>query len=390
MDHVVASAAVTVLSVVTAVTMCRVFADWSFLATLLLMAVGVHAASIVLRIARVPGWLALPIVLLVVGELLAISFYGDTLALGFPTGDTFELARIDLRLVWSQFPTAVAPVPSEGSFLLAAALGIGLVSLLADAFAFRAFGRAEAVVPGGVLFVFTAALGTDRLRIEMAALWFAAALVVVAVLRALHGGGAESWLGRRRRAVGLRCRPRRCALVAAVGAAAIGPGCRVRGAPNRCSGHGRPRATSPRCSARSSTSGRGSSPQQHRDVHRECRRRAVLAQHGPHRLRRHDVEAARTAVGRRRRHAERAGARRSDRAAADRDQPPRWPTRPGGLQADPGVAAGPAVAGRDRHPVARRRRHPRHGGRVQHRVRRRRAVARSAAARRRRAGSGPT
>ena len=223
-DHVVASAAVTVLSVVTAVTMCRVFADWSFLATLLLMAVGVHAASIVLRIARVPGWLALPIVLLVVGELLAISFYGDTLALGFPTGDTFELARIDLRLVWSQFPTAVAPVPSEGSFLLAAALGIGLVSLLADAFAFRAFGRAEAVVPGGVLFVFTAALGTDRLRIEMAALWFAAALVVVAVLRALHGGGAESWLGRRRRAVGAALpATAMCALVAAVGAAAIGP-----------------------------------------------------------------------------------------------------------------------------------------------------------------------
>lgn len=223
-DHMVASVAVTILTIVTAAAMCRVFADWAFLPTLLVVAVGMHATSIVLRILRVPGWLALPILLAVMLELLALLFYRGTLTALFPTGETFHLVKVDLRLVWSQFPTAVAPVPSEGSFLLAAALGIGLVSVLADAFAFRAFGRAEAVVPGGVLFVFTAALGTDRLRIPMAAAWFAAALVVVAVLRALHGGSAESWLGKRRRAVGAALpATAMCALVAALGAAAIGP-----------------------------------------------------------------------------------------------------------------------------------------------------------------------
>lgn len=220
----VASVAVALLSAVTAAAMCRVFADWAFLDTLLVMVIGMHAVAIVLRIARVPGWLAIPVLLLVLFELLAILFYRGTLTALFPTRDTFELMRVDLRLVWSQFPTAVAPVPSEGSFLLAAALGIGLISLLSDAFAFRAYGRAEAVVPGGVLFIFTAALGTDRLRIAMAAAWFAAALVVVAVLRALHGGGSESWLGRRRRAVGAALpATAMCALVAALGAAAIGP-----------------------------------------------------------------------------------------------------------------------------------------------------------------------
>ncbi|MCX6521827.1 MAG: DUF3488 and transglutaminase-like domain-containing protein [Actinobacteria bacterium] len=223
-DHMVASVAVTVLSAVTAISMCRVFADWQFLDTLLVMVIGVHAASIVLRIARVPGWLAMPIVLLVLFELLALLFYRDTLTALFPTGETFQLMRVDLRLVWSQFPTAVAPVPSEGSFLLAAALGLGLVSMLGDAFAFRAYGRAEAVVPGGVLFIFTAALGTDRLRVGVAAAWFASALVVVAVLRALHGGGSESWLGRRRRAVGAALpATAMCAMVAALGAALIGP-----------------------------------------------------------------------------------------------------------------------------------------------------------------------
>jgi transglutaminase-like putative cysteine protease len=220
----VASIAVMLLSLATAVSMCRVFADWQFLPTLVVMVVGLHAAGVLLRIARVPGLVALPLLLVVLFELLAIVFYRDTLRFLVPSGETFQLIRLDLRLVWSQFPTAVAPVPSEGSFLLAAAFGIGLVSLFADAFAFRAFGRAEAVVPSGVLFVFTAALGTDRNRILVAALWLAAAVSVVAVLRALHGGSNESWLGRRRRAVGAALPATvMCAGVVALGAALIGP-----------------------------------------------------------------------------------------------------------------------------------------------------------------------
>jgi transglutaminase-like putative cysteine protease len=220
----VASVALVALSTVTAVAMCRVFADWAFLRTLLVMVIGVHAVSILLRIARVPGYIAIPVVVLVIIELLSLLFYRDTMTAFIPSSDTLQLLRLDLRLVWSQFPTAVAPVPSEGSFLLAASVGLGLVAMFADAFAFRAFGRAEAVVPAGVLFIFTAALGTDRHRIGVASAWFAAALVVVAVLRALHGGGTESWLGRRRRAVGAALpATAMCALVAALGAGVVGP-----------------------------------------------------------------------------------------------------------------------------------------------------------------------
>lgn len=220
----VASIVVTVLSVMTAVSMCRVFADWMFLPVLVVMVIGVHASSVLLRIARVPALAAVPILLMVVFELLALLFYRDTVRMLVPSADTVSLMRLDLRLVWSQFPTAVSPVPSEGSFLLAAAFGLGLVSLFADAFAFRAFGRAEAVVPGGVLFIFTAALGTDRNRIVVAAAWFASAVVVVAVLRALHGGSNESWLGRRRRAVGAALpATAMCAGLAALGAAVVGP-----------------------------------------------------------------------------------------------------------------------------------------------------------------------
>lgn len=223
-DHVIATVAVTVLTATTAIAMSRVFEGWAFLPALALMALAVHAVCMALRVARVPGIVAIPLTLVVIAEILAVMFYRETLTLFLPTSETLELFRIDLRLVWSQFPTAVAPVPSEGGFLLAAALGIGLVALFSDAFAFRAFGRAETAVPAGVLFVFTAALGTDRNRVVLAVAWFATAMVVVAVMRALHGGSGESWLGRRRRAVGAALPAAfASALVAALLAGVIGP-----------------------------------------------------------------------------------------------------------------------------------------------------------------------
>ena len=63
--------------------------------------------------------------------------------------------------------------------------------LLADVFAFRAMARAEALVPGGVLFVFVGALGADRLRVETAVLVVAAGVVATAALRQLHAGGSQ-------------------------------------------------------------------------------------------------------------------------------------------------------------------------------------------------------
>ena len=82
--------------------------------------------------------------------LIGLIYFRDSTRFGLPTGDTIEQFRISLRLVWQQFPRAVAPVPSEGSFAIAATTALALCAWLADSFAFRAFGRAEAVVPAGV------------------------------------------------------------------------------------------------------------------------------------------------------------------------------------------------------------------------------------------------
>ncbi|HVE19683.1 MAG TPA: hypothetical protein VNB52_11380, partial [Ilumatobacteraceae bacterium] len=83
----------------------------------------------------------------------------------------------------------------------AATTALALCAWLADSFAFRAFGRAEAVVPTGVVFVFTSALGVDRNRIFVAALWVGAAILTIAALRMAHTRDDSAWMGKRRQSL---------------------------------------------------------------------------------------------------------------------------------------------------------------------------------------------
>jgi len=193
-----ATVALTALTAVTVVSLCRIFPDWDYLRPMLAFAIGLHAIAFVLRLVRAPLWVALPSLLLAMFVLVGIIYYRDTLSMVFPSGRTIELMRVDLRLVIDQFATAVAPVPSEGSFATATAAVVGLCVVLSDTFAFRALGQVEAVVPTGVLFVFTSALGTDTHRVLMAALWIGAALGTIAVLRFANAEQDGGWMGSRR------------------------------------------------------------------------------------------------------------------------------------------------------------------------------------------------
>lgn len=224
LDEFVATCLLFGLTAVTVLGMSRVFSGWGFVQPLLLTAAAGHGLSTLLRRTRVPAWIALPLIVSALVIVLAAVFYPDTLRFGLPTGETLDAVRFDVRLVWAQFPTAVAPVPSNSAFTLAAAVGIAMVAVLADAFAFRAYGRAEAVVPAGVMFVLTAALGTERNRIVVAAVWCATALAVIAVLRALHQSTDGWWLGRRQRATTATLPAAlACASLCALGAAVAGP-----------------------------------------------------------------------------------------------------------------------------------------------------------------------
>jgi hypothetical protein len=193
----IGSACLTALTAVTVISLCRVFPDWEYLGGMLAVVLATHAFAVLLRVARTPLLLAIPLLLAAILELISIVYYRDTLNGPLPSGRTFELLRIDFRLVFEQFPTAVAPVPSVGSYATVTALALALCAALSDTFAFRALGRLEAVVPSGVIFVFTSALGTDRHRVVVAALWIGTALLTVAVLRFRHSSDQAAWMGAR-------------------------------------------------------------------------------------------------------------------------------------------------------------------------------------------------
>lgn len=222
--HVPATVALAMLTAVTAISLCRVFPDWAYLRPMLVVCFGVHSVMLLSRVLKVTAWLALPGGLVALAVLIGLIYFRDSTRFGIPTGDTIEQFRISMRLVWRQFPHAVSPVPSEGSFAIAATTALALCAWLADSFAFRAFGRAEAVVPTGVVFVFTSALGVDRNRILVAALWVGAAILTIAALRMAHTRDDSAWMGKRRQSLWSALPAAvACALFATTGAVAVAP-----------------------------------------------------------------------------------------------------------------------------------------------------------------------
>ncbi|HEX3089718.1 MAG TPA: transglutaminaseTgpA domain-containing protein [Ilumatobacteraceae bacterium] len=222
--HAPATVALTLLTVVTAISMCRVFPDWAYLRPMLVVCIGVHAVMCLFRVLGVNAWLALPAGLVALAILIGLIYFRDSTTLGIPTGETVDQFRISLRLVWQQFPRAVSPVPSEGSFAIVATTALALAAWLADSFAFRAYGRAEAVVPTGVIFIFTSALGINRNRVPVAALWVGAAILTIAALRMAHARDDSAWMGKRRQSLWSALPAAvACALFATTGAVAVAP-----------------------------------------------------------------------------------------------------------------------------------------------------------------------
>ena len=219
-----ATLALTFLTFVTAISLCRVFPDWAYLRPMLVVCFGVHAVMYLFRVLRVNAWLALPTGLVAMAVLIGLIYFRDSTRFGLPTAETIDQFRISMRLVWRQFPRAVSPVPSEGSFAIAATTALGICAWLADSFAFRAYGRAEAIVPAGVVFIFTSALGVDRNRVLVAALWVGAAILTIAALRMAHARDDSAWMGKRRQSLWSALPAAvACALFATTGAVAVAP-----------------------------------------------------------------------------------------------------------------------------------------------------------------------
>ncbi|MEL6892623.1 MAG: DUF3488 and transglutaminase-like domain-containing protein [Actinomycetota bacterium] len=225
-----AAAALTLFTITVALGFSRVFAGWEFARTLVVVAIVAHLAGALLRLARVPFVVAVPLTIAVVIWTISWIFYRDTFGLGLPNSETWSRFRLDLDLVGERFRTEVAPVPFLQGWDVLAALGVGLVAVLADTFAFRAFARAEALVPGGVLFVFISALGTDRSRVAATALLVGVGVLAAIALRVHHAPNDVPTIGRTRGSAARLAVPGVVAMVAVVaaGSAVIGP--RIPGA----------------------------------------------------------------------------------------------------------------------------------------------------------------
>lgn len=196
-DDLGATIPLTLFSATVAAGFARVFAGWQFLENLLALVVIGHGMSFALRRSRVAGWIALPIIALALGWAIGAMYYRSTYSYLLPTSETWDHFSSELELVRGQFATAVAPVIYGGGWDVLASIGVAGSVLLADAFAFRAYARAEALVPGGVLFVFVAALGDDRDRIALTLALIGAGVLTTVMLRAYHGGRMSSIGGRR-------------------------------------------------------------------------------------------------------------------------------------------------------------------------------------------------
>ncbi len=224
-----ATFAVALYSLAIAVGFARVFSGWDFLADMVILIIVGHGTSFALRRARVSGWLAVPFVTLVLLWLLLVQHYRETMTWLIPRGLTWDQLDLEIGLVRDQFRTAIAPVLYGAGWAPIAGLALVIAIVMADAFAFRAEARGEALVPGGVLFIFIAALASERLRVFSTVLLIGAGVLAVIALRALHDRSRRVELSARRSGGGaLIPSAVGAAVVVALLAGVIGP--RVPGA----------------------------------------------------------------------------------------------------------------------------------------------------------------
>ncbi|TMM10759.1 MAG: transglutaminase domain-containing protein [Actinobacteria bacterium] len=194
-----ATAALTVLTVVTAAGMGRLFNSTSYLGPVVGAAVGAHALAWLWR--RLGVRSAAALLLSAAGVLLVTTWVAlpHTTVLGLPSGTTFNQMASQLSQARQQLQELTTPAPVTTGFLLGSALIVGIVAVLGDWAAFRHRSTLEATVPSLALFIYTAALGTSRGRTLAVAIYLAALIGFVLVSESSRRASTMPWLTSRAR-----------------------------------------------------------------------------------------------------------------------------------------------------------------------------------------------
>jgi transglutaminase-like putative cysteine protease len=166
--------ALSVMTLVAAAGMTRLFVGLTYLGPVLVSGASAHALSVAWRRLRVRGPLAL---LLSVVSAALISVWlilpGSTWY-GVPAGRTLTALQGAIAHGVTAFQKLAAPAPALPGFLLVATWAVAAAAILGDALLCRADAPLEACIPAFTLFVFTAALGTPGARALTTALYLAA------------------------------------------------------------------------------------------------------------------------------------------------------------------------------------------------------------------------
>ena len=172
----------------------RIFASWSFLAPLLVVALVGH---VTIAACRRRGF-GVPTTFLIttVEWLLVVTwlFFVDTTLALIPTPDTLSTARLELDRSWSAFSQVVSPAPVQTGFLLATAAAVAGGAFLADWAAFRLWSAREALVPSVTLFVFATLLADERYRPASAVLMIATVIAFLLAHRVIDLERSDGWV----------------------------------------------------------------------------------------------------------------------------------------------------------------------------------------------------
>jgi transglutaminase-like putative cysteine protease len=196
---ILAEAALVGVSVVTVLSLGRLFDQPTWRAPLLMVVLIAHALTIVLRRTRLsPGSVLL---IAVAGGVFVLGLlrYRDTTFLGLPTWETITTGREDLVGAWRQFGEVVAPAPVFPGFVLAAGLALWVAVWVADWAAFRLASAVEAVLAPGAIFLFVSLLGEDAGRTATTIAFIGAALAFILLHRVAEQVTSATWVGDGRR-----------------------------------------------------------------------------------------------------------------------------------------------------------------------------------------------
>jgi transglutaminase-like putative cysteine protease len=196
-DTLAPTAALTLLTIVSAVSLGRLFADGSYLGPVVITAVACHALAWALRARPVPAPIVVAASVSSVVLLIAWLVIPQTTAFGVPTGETFSTLRTELSQAAEEFRRVVAPAPTILGFRLGSVLGTAIAAFLADWAAFRMRSLFEAAIPSFTLFLFSAILGAERWHGLSVAAYLIALLLFLALQHARLQGTSTSWFASR-------------------------------------------------------------------------------------------------------------------------------------------------------------------------------------------------